>query len=304
MIVTISGDDSYALKERRQELVNEFVSKHGDINIERIDGDEADSEQILDAIQNVPLLGSKMVIISSAASQKNLLEQLEEISRNIPNTTEVLLIDSKFDKRAKYYKLLQKYSDFQDFSSSKTADINDWIVKTAQTKHGQISRADASYLVQQVGTNKTWLANEIEKLIIFDSDITKETIDLLCEPTPASTVFQLIDAMFIGNHEKAIKLYKDQRRQRVEPLAILAMITWQLHVLALLKTAGNKTVSDIARESKVSPFVLNKSKTIAAKLPMTQLKKMIKRTLNLDVRLKTESIDADQAMQHLLLTMA
>jgi DNA polymerase III delta subunit len=90
----------------------------------------------------------------------------------------------------------------------------------------------------------------------------------------------------------------------VEPQAILAMIAWQLHVLALIKTAGDRSVDVIAKEAKLNPFVVRKSQGIAQRLSLSELKDLVRRTLTLDIRLKRQAIDADDALQQLLLSMA
>ena len=105
---------------------------------------------------------------------------------------------------------------------------------------------DARYLVERVGTNQQLLANEIEKLALYDKDISKESIDLLTEETPQSTIFELLEAAFAGNHRKVQTLYAEQRAMKVEPPQIIALLAWQLHILAIIKTAGDRTPETIA----------------------------------------------------------
>ncbi len=305
MVITLSGDDSYALRSAQNNFVQGFIKRQGELALERFDGEESTSEQILDAIQSVPFLSSeKMVLLTSASKQKDFLDGLEDTLNTIPESTTLILVDSKLDKRAKYYKTLQKISEFKEFNSDKAEDISSWIISATKERGGQVDRTAANYLVSQIGTNKTGLANEIDKLVLYDQNVTKQTIDELCEPTPQSTIFQLLDAVFAKNYKRANELYKDQRQQKVEPLAILAMVTWQLYIFAILKTAGERNIDEIAKSSKINPFVLRKSKQLITRLPLSQLRQMIRRALELDVRLKTESINADQALQHLLLTIA
>ncbi len=130
------------------------------------------------------------------------------------------------------------------------------------------------------------------------------TIDLLTEPAPQSTIFQLLEAAFAGRTRTALKLYAEQRAQKVEPAQIIAMLAWQLHVLAVIKTAGDKTSDQIAREAKLNPFVVRKSQNIARDLTLAELKKLISDLLKIDVAMKRTAIDADEALQHYLMTLA
>ncbi len=305
MILTLFGDDNFGLRAELTRLVAEFVARHGDLALERIDGDEATSEHILDALQNLPFLAdAKMVVVESLEKHKELIEKLAEIMPNIPDATTVIFVQPKPDKRAQYYKSLQKNTTCKEFSAANERDLSGWIVERAKHANGEISRTDANYLAARVGVNKSLLANEIEKLTTYNPKISRAAIDDLCEPLPQSTIFQLLDAAFAGNTKQMMEIYEDQRKQRVEPMAIIGMIAWQLNILAIVKTAGDRSVDEIAKAAKLNPFVVRKSMSVANKLSLAQLKKLIKDCAELDVRLKSEPINADDAIQNLLLQIA
>lgn len=305
MITTLSGDDIFALKAELKRLMTEFVAQHGDLSLERIDGDETSSEQILDALQGASfLVEAKMVVVQSLGAHKELIEKIETWKENIPATTAVVLVEEKPDRRAKYYKALQKHTTFKEFTRAAEKDLPGWVFALAKEKGGDISRADANYLVQRVGTDKSLLANELEKLITNNEKISRAQIDELCEPLPQSTVFQLLDAAFAGNAKRTMEIYADQRKQRVEPLAIIGMIAWQLNILAVIKTGEGKSVDEIAKSAKLNPFVVRKSQSVINKLSMRELKKLIHDCLELDARLKREPLNADDALQNLLLQIA
>ncbi len=304
MISVLTGDDAFALTKAIDMRVKTFVNKYGDLAVERVDGDEANIEHIFDAITSIPLLSeSKMVIVRSVSAQKDFLDKLVNDVKVVPESTELVLIDAKLDKRAGYYKKLKQTVDFQDFSAAGATLSSSWVVEHAKDNSGSINSSDANYLIQRVGSNKTLLFNEITKLIAYNPAITRDSIDLLCEPTPQSTVFQLLDAAFSGNTNRAMKLYDDQRQQRIEPLAILSMVAWQLQSLAIVKTAGNRDVGQVAKESKLNPFVIKKSQSITNKMTLLGLRKLVRRALELDVKLKSTAVDADEAMRYFLLNL-
>jgi DNA polymerase-3 subunit delta len=166
-----------------------------------------------------------------------------------------------------------------------------------------LSASDARFLAERVGANQQSLVHELEKLLLYEPNITRASIELLTEATPQSTVFQLLEAAFAGNKKRALELYAEQRVQKVEPQQIIAMLAWQLHIVALAKTAGQRTPDTAAKEAKVSPFVFKKSAAIARRLSLTELKKLIADLLKIDWRLKRESIDADEAVQNYLLAL-
>ncbi len=303
MITILTGDDSFALKQALDERMKSFVAAHGELALERLDGEEDQAEHIFDAITGFSLLSSaKMVVLRGASKQKELLEKLADKPELVPETTELLLVDSKLDKRARYYKAFKKTADLQEYNVG-DKDTAGWLVDYAKNTNGTLTRQDASYLIDRVGTNKTMLANEIDKLVAYDTHITRGSIDLLCEPTPQSSVFQLLDAAFNGNIQRTMALYEDQRSQRVEPLSILGMIAWQLQIVAIVHT-GPGDATKTAQEAKLNPYVVRKSQAIARNLSKTELRKLIRRALNLDVQLKSTAVDADEAVRYFLVSVA
>ena len=261
--------------------------------------------RIQEALTSLPFLSNKkMVVLRSPSASKKFLEEAEKLLAEVPETTDVVIVEPKLDKRLSYYKYLKKSTDFQEFPQLDVNGLAQWLVSTAKEQRGSISPSDARYLVERVGTNQQMLSNELEKLLINDLKVSRQAIDVLTEPTPQSTIFQLLEAAFAGNDKRAMELYKEQRALKVEPPQIVAMLAWQLHVLAVIKTAGDRSPNDIAREARLSPFVVQKSAGIARKLSLAELKKLIVDLLKIDVRSKRESIDTDEALQHYLLSLA
>jgi DNA polymerase III delta subunit len=177
-------------------------------------------------------------------------------------------------------------------------------VSAAKDAAGSLSLADARYLVERVGASQQLLAQELEKLLVYDPHISRRSIELLTEQTPQGSVFELLEAAFSGNVSKALRLYIDQRRQKVDTAQIIAMLTWQLRVLTLLKTAGGRSIQEISGATKISPFVLRKAQPVAIRLSASLLKQLIRDLLVIDVRSKRERIDTDEALQNYLLHLA
>ncbi len=293
------------LKHELDRLVRAFVHEHGDLALEKLDGEEATYERITESIQSLPFLASKkLVVLRNPGAVKQFTENFEQLLATIPETTDVVIVEPKPDKRSSYYKALKKHADFKEFTELDGRALAGWLVEQASAEGGKLSPADAQYLVERVGASQQLLYHELQKLLSYNAEVTRQTIDQLTEPTPQSTVFELLDAAFAGNLKKALRVYEEQRAMKVEPQAILAMIAWQLHVLAIVKAAGQRSPDEIAREAKLSPFVVRKTMNIARKLSIAEVKDLVHRTLLLDIRLKSEAVDADDALQHLIISIA
>ena len=305
MVITLNGENTFGLQDELHKLVAAFEQEHGDLALERIDCEESEFDQIQAALTSLPFLASKkMVVLRSPSTNKQFVEQAEQLLHDVPETTDVILIESKLDKRQAYYKFLKKETDFREFPELDLNGLANWLAAEAKRQKGELSQADASYLAERVGLNQQLLGNELEKLLLYDAKITRKTIDLLTDATPQSTIFQLLDAAFAGNSKRALNLYQEQRAMKVEPIQIIAMISWQLNVLAIVKTAGDRSSQAIAKEAKINPYVVTKSQGIARKLSLAQLKTLVKDLLDIDAKSKSTNLDTDEALQHYIVKLA
>lgn len=304
MIVTLTGSNFYLLKRRLDELVASFVKEYGELAIEKIDAEEAESQAILDAVQSLPFLASrKMVVVRNAGASKDISGHIEHIIDSAGDTTDLIFYEPAPDKRGSYFKVLKTRSQLEEFSEPDGRALASWLAAEAKKQDGQLSPADANYLVERVGPNQQQLASELEKLLIYEPQITRETIDLLTEKTPQSKVFDLLDAAFGGDKKRALRLYEEQRAQKVEPQAIIAMMAWQLKLLALARTAGQRSSQQIATEAGLSPWPVQKAQNLARKIDDNKLRQMVSEALDIDQKGKTKNIDLDEALKTYIVTL-
>jgi DNA polymerase-3 subunit delta len=235
---------------------------------------------------------------------KQFTDTVETALTDMVDTTDVIVVEPKIDKRSAYYKWLKKEADVREFPEKDELGLGRWLVASAKEQGGVLSPGVARMLVERVGANQQLLASELSKLLTYDPQISRATIELLVEPAPQSKIFDLLDAAFSGRPQRALALYQDQRAQKVDPSQIIAMVAWQLKVLAIVKHAGGRKAADIAREAKLSPYVVQKSEHIAEGLTMAQLKLYASELLSLDERSKRQRIDLDEALQNYLITLA
>ncbi len=305
MIITLTGTNDFTRRAELSKLTREFIAAHGDFAVERFDGDEDDASVMRASVTSVPFLSErKLVILFAPGHQKAWADHIEDTFKSVADSTDLLIIEPKLDKRLSYYKTLKKSTDFREFGELDGAGLAHWATDYAKTVGGSLAPGDARLLVDRIGPNQQMLEQELRKLVSYEPNVTKTSIELLTEPAPQSTVFELLDAAFNGNAQRAFALYKEQRALKIEPQAIIAMLAWQLHVLALIKTADNRSAEDIAREAKINPYVVKKSQALARRLSLAQLKKLVADLLALDTDLKSKTIDADEALQNYLIALS
>lgn len=304
MITTLAGNNRLGLSWRLRQMLDEFGAEHGELAIERLDGEEVDAQAVIDAVQSLPFLSTrKLVVVRSLSANKSAAEATEQIISSVADSTELIFYEPSTDKRTIFYKTLKAKTQLEEFNNLEAHDLPKWLVGKARELDADISLADAGYLAERVGASQQMLFKEIEKLAIYDTNITRQSIDLLSEKAPQSKIFDLLDAAFAGNKTRALELYADQRRQKTEPQEIMAMLAWQLRLITLAKLGQGKSTATVAKDAGLSSFPVGKAQALASRLNNTQLRKMVFEAEKIDRLSKSKPIDLDEAIKTYITTL-
>jgi DNA polymerase-3 subunit delta len=305
MVRVFVGPNSYGLKQAVKSAKDKFTEEYGDFALEVIDGEESAYEHVLMAIESVPFLSEKkMLIVYNLGNIKEAAENPDSLLERAGDNDELLIIEPKPDKRSSYYRFLKKNTELSEFKEPDEGELARWLVKQAQEKGTKLSLSDADYLIQRVGVGQEQAANELSKLIDYGAGISRDTIDSLTEASPQTSIFNLLDAAFGRNTKKAMQIYDEQKSQGEEPIRIMAMLIWQMHLVAMVDAAGARTDQEIMNTSGLKPFTLNKSRSIARKMGRRRIKETLSRMAELDKQLKSTSVDADDSLKDLLMSIS
>jgi len=304
MVITIFGDNEYLIKTELNKLTSGFKTKHGDLSVETFNSD-SDLNRLSEAVNNIGLFSSdKLVILNELSGLKEFSESFESLLSNVPNSTSVIVVEPKLDKRLSLYKYLSTKTDFRNFSALEPNALNNWMADYVKSLGGSISLADARYLSERAGVNQLKLANEVDKLVLYDKNISRESIDLLTEDSYQNNIFQLIEAAFSGKAKTASKILINLRQQKIEPPQIIATLTWQLNLLAVVKFAEDLNPLQIAKDFKQKPFVINKARQLADQISQAKLKYIIEKLFKIDFNSKNINTDTDESLANFILELS
>jgi len=304
MIKALSGTNSHAIDEALTRLISEFKAAHGELAIERFDGEEAEYDNLFGAVSTLPFLADKkLVIIKRLSANKSASDRIEELLNSCDDGVDVVLVEGKQDKRSLYYKTLKNLPGFTEHKDMDELGLARWVEAQVKTAGGTISHSDAVTLVNFVGPNQQRLGSEVAKLVLYNPQVSKNSIELLTNMTPRSSIFSLLDKAFAGDKKGALKVYDEQRQQNVEPYNILALIIWQLHALTLAKTAGKISSTELAAKSGLSPYTAAKSAKLAESRSLKDIKDLVSRVTQLEYAAKTSAVDIDDGLKNLIVSL-
>ncbi len=306
MIELFFGTNDYMLQAAWKKQRQEFAEEHGLDSITMLDASESDWPKLHQAISGLSLFddGESMVILRSINENKNLSNRLAEEIEHISDSTRLLVVESKIDKRSKLFKDIKREGLVHDHSNLSEVELAAWAVDYVGRNNGKLSRNDAALIVDRVGLNQLMVLSELDKLLVNNVNINKTAIEELIERRPQASVFAMLDAMVAGKQAKAGELYRELRSTQLVPIYILTMVGWQLHLLSSVKQAGSKDERTIASDLKLSPYAVGKTKKIASRVSADDVKRIVKRAADTDLAIKQGEVEADQAVEHLILEIA
>lgn len=304
MINVVTGSNDFLRTDAWQRMQRDFIKEYGEYEVQRLDASESDLSTIISSVQSLPFLSlRRLVLLTSVTANKTLAEHIDELIEKVSDTTELIIVEPKFDKRSNLYKTLKKQTSFIEYNEPSEQDLIKWVITYVASLGASLSRQDAVYLIDRVGTSQQLLSNEIDKLTTYSIAVTRDTIDHLTERVPKSTVFEMLDSIFSGDKKRSLRLYEEQRRQQIDPQAVAAMIIWQIHVCAVLYFNKDLSSNDVVTKTKINPYTVRKTEKILANMSTQQIKQLIYGTLELDMKLKTTNTDPDEALKHFLLAV-
>ena len=306
-----TGEESYLIRDLMQTWKKAFIAKHTDMNLIVIDADETSIGRIMTDIEAAPFLGEKRLIFihglplttkekkSGEKGKKDYDKQLVKLAssfENIPDTSVVVFVQSKPDKRLSFYKTLAKQADVKEFNHLKGGELINWIKKFVKANGSKIDTITTEYFIMLAGDNLWKLSQEINKMTTYKpgETISRSLIDLSVIPTAEANIFHLTDALGARNHKKAIQnLHKCMAAgENLRPT--FYMIVRQFRLLINIKGYINKnpnaTPSHVASSLKIHPFVARNTFGQLKHFNLDELKKMYKDLLNIDLALKTSKL--------------
>jgi DNA polymerase III subunit delta len=300
----MSGEDRLSMLQEIVRWKRSFIEKYGNSDLEELDGEHASLEQIAGAIQAVPFLSPKRLVILSnflsthkAEEANALLPALEKLS----DETILLLAETKEpDKRTGIVKAITQIASQRLFVKPKGATLTLWVKRRAESLGVKISSSTIDALIRWAGEDLFALQNELEKCALFASaqstngaqdvpEITPSMIDELVADNVQKSIFTLTDQLSQKNHAGALDTLKKLQNQGEEAGYLFAMITRQFRLLLEIKALSEEgqNPSLIAKTMGVHPFVVQNTLRYSRSFSTQKLKPILEGLLVLDKRLKT-----------------
>lgn len=291
MVTTLTGDNSFLLRQELASRRADFIDRAGSAGVEQLEASAQSADQLRQALTGSSLLASqRLVVVKNLSLARELHQELAEWLGRVPAATEVIIVEPVLDKRSQLYKLLRDQTNLIVCQPLEGTALTKWLGEYVAQQGGRITAADIHRLIGYVGTDQAALAQELDKLLAYQATITQEAIEQLVEPRPQETVFQLLELIIGGKTTAALGLLDRLEAAFTDPFQVVNLLIWQTQVLALTVSAGKRTDREITTQTKLNPYVVTKTRRLSGRVSQSRLRQMVDAVAELDEQLKTTAI--------------
>ena len=308
MIIYIYGEDTFRSRNYLKQQVERFKKERDPqgMNVVFLDGQKVESSRLWNEITAMAFLAEKkMIVIHNILSTKDvdLLESLIEgiKDKKIPEKNIVVFYQSetigKTNLAKDLQKILAKEQWAKEFGNLSGFELNSWIKTEVAQRGGTINQSAIAYLSQNAGKD-TWYADSLmDQLVAYANgrEISLADAQLFLEEKVDDNVFNMVDAIVIGNRKLAFKMIEEQRRLGEEDGMIFGMVLRQFRILISMRDLFNRqeniTSDTMAKMLDLHPFVAKKSLPFIKKYSLDKLKDIYNQLLEIDIKTKTGLAD-------------
>lgn len=326
VIYVFDGDDEFAIHES----IDKIQARLGEANIAemnttRLDGRLSTLPQMEDAVATVPFLAPRRLVIlthptarlNDKASQDKFLHFLSADK----HTSKLILAEYDFltserDRRDGRLQWLERWATSPEQSKRvfirhhfqpSGAMMVKWIQEHAKSVGGQFTPQGAITLANQVGDDTRMAAQEVTKLLTyvsFSRPVEPDDVEHLTPLTAKIGDFELVNALRDKDSRKAQHLLH-RSLEEDDPLRIFQSIVFQIRALIIARELLDEhgTVNDFPKALKIGYYPARLAMESAPHFSTQFLDLIYHRLLELDEAIKTGQMDADLALEFLVIEL-
>ena len=319
-IYLLYGEETFLLESILKKIKINFGELVKGINYVQID--ETNIKELIQDIETPAFGYEKKLLIArntglfnkESKGKKSTLAELntkisDYISKNIDIINEsvvIVFIESNIEKNS-LYKTIEKYGIVCEFEKQNPTQLIGRLKSICKAYKVEIEDSVAKYLIETCGTNMQDLINEIRKLIEYVGEggtIKKEEIDLLAIKQIDSVIFDLTDSLGNKNISKAINTLNGliYNKEPVQKILITLYNHFKKLYIVKLSEKYDRNTSESLNLKPNQMFLVNKYKTQAKYFKESELKKILKELIELDVNYKKGEIDLNLGLEAILCT--
>ena len=304
MIHLLISEPSLLLNATINKIVQETLKEKNEFNFVSLDFLSSSLEDILENLQSSSLFdGKKMIVVKNPyffvdtkikLPFNNDLSLFENYLYNPNENCEFIIICPKkyYNPKNKYFTIIQSIGEVNNLLIENLEDRKAYALELLKQANLEIENKALDLLVSRC-LEITQLEKEIAKLILYNQKIDENVIETMVSEPLEDNVFELSNALLKKDSKKVMKVYTDLKKQKVEPIQLISMLSNQLRLLIEVSILKDKYRydEDLAKILNVHPYRIKLARENTRKFTLTQIKKMLIDLAQLDIDIKKGSKD-------------
>jgi DNA polymerase-3 subunit delta len=304
MLFLYVSKQKIARKKPIEKLLNERLGEINAFNYEKIDGNEANIEEIILSCASLPFgENRKAVLIESpfflSEKAKDVKEsQMQDLNSLLSNASDdidiILSIDSDlFSRDLELSKIVLKKGKVFDLVEDKNINWTSRIIARFESKGCKIDYNAAQELANRIKGDLNAYVNEVNKLMLYSNHIHLIDVMTLVNKPLEDNVFAISNALLKGYNMQAFDIYRDLKTENVEPVMIIAMLGNQFRFVYDVKNLSNSGLNniEISKRMKTSEIRCKIACQNAKNYSNERLLEILVLLADLDYKIKSGQVD-------------
>ena len=300
------------IRKHLNKILKERLGDVDEFNVCKIDFEESSLDEVEYESSSLPLGYEKKVVVVDNAifltkevKQEDEEKALEILKKSTDDIDIIFILRSdKVNKSGKIFNFVKENGQVLEFLNIEKEQWPLYIQKYFKNKKVEITQDAINELSNRIEGDLTRFINEAEKLCLYKNSITLADVTLMVAKPLEDDAFQMSNALFRGENDVAISIYRDLKmigQKLVDSLVpMLASQFRFISEVCYLNSTGLEK-EEIARELETSPvrvkIALKNSRNISRK----QIANALDKLYNLDLQIKSGQIDRSYGLELFLI---
>jgi DNA polymerase-3 subunit delta len=243
---------------------------------------------------------------SSAEGPSSEAEEFIDVLSNLPETTTVVLLDENLSDGLKSE--LEAIGTVKNFATLRAEGLRTWAAQRIRERGASFGAGALDRLIALVdGAHLGELASEIDKLVTYANGrpVTVQDVDDMVAGAVSFMTWDLTDAVIEGRTDRALSVLRRMNAKDQPPQLLTYMLVRQYRQLMLAQAHlyDGLSAAQIGAEMGLQGFPLRKIVEQASRYQADRLETAYRRLLENDVAVKTGLLDADAAIEMLIVSL-
>ena len=306
-VYLLCGEEAYLRNQYKKKLRDALVAEGDTMNYAYYEGKDINPRAVIDMAETLPFFADRRVLmLENSGFFKNKCEELADYVSTIPESTNLIFVDTEIDKRNRLYKEVKKCGRVVEFGTQKEDTLLKWILGMLKKEGKNITKETLQIFLTKTGSDMQLIKNELDKLVSYTMGkevITTADVEHVCITQTTNKIFEMVNAIAEGKQKQALELYEDLLSLKEPPMRILFLIARQFNQLYQVKLLGKEGLpsSEIAKQAGIVPFAMKKYQAQAKSFTEEELRTAVEECVASEEAVKTGAMNDRMSVELLIL---